>query len=93
MPIDFYGVFGKSSTTGGAHINLTMGGLVFSQGLHVYLVQNPGSRPAIIVGAIVGGLYGASGYLINANQPEIGYGLGAAVSTALALRMGNYYIR
>ena len=93
MPIDYFGIFGKSSTTGSAHINLTMAGLVAGQGLYVYLVQNPGSRPALAVGLAVGGVYGVSGLLINANRAEEGHGLGAVVSAALALRMGGYAMK
>jgi uncharacterized membrane protein (UPF0136 family) len=93
MPIDYYGWFGKSSTTGSAHINLTMATLVSAQGLYVYFIQNPGSKPALIVGLVVGGCYGASGYLINENKGEIGHGLGFAVSAALAARMGNYAVK
>jgi uncharacterized membrane protein (UPF0136 family) len=93
MPIDYFGIFGKSSTTGSAHINLTMAGLVAAQGMYVYFIQNPGSKPALIIGLAIGGAYALSGYLINDNRAELGHGLGAVVSTALALRMGDYAIK
>mmetsp|Transcript_26914 Transcript_26914/g.45431 ORF Transcript_26914/g.45431 Transcript_26914/m.45431 type:complete len:124 (-) Transcript_26914:192-563(-) len=93
MPIDYFGMFGKSSTTGSAHINLTMSGLVAAQGAYVYFVQNPGSKPALIMGLAFGGIYGLSGYLINENKAEWGHGLGFALSAGLAMRMGDYAMK
>lgn len=93
MPIDYFSIFGKSSTTGSSHVNLTMGGLVVAQGLYVCFVNKPKSKSALVIGLAVGGLYGISGYLINLNRAELGHALGCAVSVALSIRMGHYALK
>ena len=71
-------------------VNLTMAGLVFAQGAHGFLTTK--SKPALMMGLLIGGLYAASAYCNNdKSTASRGYVLAALTSVALAGRMGHYY--
>ena len=53
-----------------------------------------GSRPALAMGLLIGGLYAASGYFVSAKTTKCrGYALAAITSIALCGRMGHYYFK
>lgn len=68
-------------------VNFGMAGLVMAQGVH------QGSKAALVMGAVIGGLYTISGYMINVDSLVRGYGLAAITSFALSGRMGHYVLK
>lgn len=60
-------------------------------GIHGFITKN--SKPSLIMGLAIGGLYGGSVLLSEYNMESYGYALGTLTSAALAARMGDYVIK
>ncbi|KAF2073458.1 hypothetical protein CYY_005243 [Polysphondylium violaceum] len=72
------------------HINYSMAGLTLVGGVIGYAKAK--SLPSLIAGTTFSVLYLSTGYLIQDN-PELGHGLTAVVSTVLAASMGKRAIK
>jgi uncharacterized membrane protein (UPF0136 family) len=78
---------------GGAHLNLTVGGLAILGGAAGF--ARKGSKASLVAGLSVGGLLLGSGYLIAFSDDSVyrGYLLGAASSGLMAAAMGQRYMK
>jgi uncharacterized membrane protein (UPF0136 family) len=76
---------------GGAHLNLTLGGLVTVGGIIGYVKK--GSVPSLVAGIGIGSMLLGSGYLIAKTDKVFeGFALGSTSSALLAIGMGQRYV-
>lgn len=71
--------------------NFAMSTLVSAVGVHGFVTK--GSKPALIIGLVVGGLYATSAGLMDNGMRSNGLILSSITSAALAWRMGDYVIK
>ena len=76
---------------GGAHLNLSLGGLVILGGVMGYVRK--GSTPSLVAGVSIGSLLLGSGYMVAKTDKVFeGFALGTVSSTVLAVGMGQRYL-